>query len=49
MFDRILNATLFNNFLYLAEGLRKSFPSLGLHEEILDSPCLLILFIYTKH
>ena len=49
MFDRILNATLFNNLLQLAEGLRKSFPSLGLDKGILDSPCLLILLIYTKH
>ena len=26
-----------------------SFPSLGLHKGILDSPCLLILLSYTKH
>ena len=32
----------------LEEGLRRSFPSLGLHKGILDSPCLLILLIYTK-
>ena len=36
------------NLLLLEEGLR-SFPPLGLHKEILDSPCLLILLIYTEH
>ena len=48
MFDRILNATLSNNLLQLA-SLRRSIPSLGLQKETLDSPCLLILLIYTKH
>ena len=45
MFDRILNETSSSN-LQLAEGLRRSFPSLGLHKGIFDSPYLLI---YTKH
>ena len=49
MFDRILDATLSHNLLWLAECLRRSFPSLGLHKGILDSPCFLILLIYTKH
>ena len=29
-------------------SVRRSFPSLGLHKEILDSPYLIILLIYTK-
>ena len=49
MFDRILDATLSNNLLQLAEGLRRTFSSLGLHKVILDSPCFPILLIYTKH
>ena len=49
IFDGILNATLPNNLLYLQEGLRKSFPPLELHKEILDSACLLILLIYTSN
>ena len=49
MFDTILNETLSNDLLQLAEGLRRSFPSLGIHKAVLDSPCLLILLIYTKH
>ena len=49
MFDKILNATQSNNLLQLAKCLRTNFPSLGLHKGILDSPCLLILLIYTKH
>ena len=47
MFDRILNATLSNNLLKLAEGLRRSFLSLELHKGSLDSPCLLIS-LYTQ-
>ena len=39
MFDVILNAML---------CLRR-FPPLGLHKEILNSPCLLILLIHTRH
>ena len=39
MFDGILN-----EMLCLGR-----FPSLGLHKEILNSPCLLILLIPTKH
>ena len=49
MFDRILNATLPNNSLKLGEGLRRSFPPLELRKGILDSPCLLILLIYTSN
>ena len=44
MFDRILNPTPSKNLLRLEEGLR-SFPLLGLHKEILDSPYLIILLI----
>ena len=33
----------------LEEGLTGSIPPLGLNKGILDSPCLLILLIYTKH
>ena len=33
---------------YLIIALRRSFPSLGLHKGILDSPCPLILLIFTK-
>ena len=49
MFERILDAILSNNLLQLKESLNKSFPSLRLNKEILESPCLLILLIYTKH
>ena len=49
MFDRILNMTLSNNLLQLVEGLRRSFPSLGLLKRTLDSPSLLIFLIYTEH
>ena len=49
MFDVILNATLSHNLLQLAEGLKRSFLSLGLHKGIFESPCLLILLICTKH
>ena len=49
MFDRILNATLSNNSLWFEEGLRRSFPPMGLHKRIQDSHCLLILLIYTKN
>ena len=49
MSDTTLNEALSNDLLQLAEGLRRSFPSLGIHKVILDSPCLLILLIYTKH
>ena len=48
-FDRILNVTLPNNLLKLEEGLRRNFPPLGLYKGTLDSHCLLILLIYTKH
>ena len=48
MFDRILNVTLSNNLLQLKEGLRKSFPPLGLHKGVLDSPCLPILLVYNN-
>ena len=47
MFNRILNVTLPNNFLKLEEGLRRIFPPLVLRT--LDSPCHLILLIYTKY
>ena len=47
MFNRILNATLPNNFLKLEQGLRRIFPPLVLRT--LDSPCHLILLIYTKY
>ena len=47
MFHRILIVTLSNNFLQLEIGLRRSFQPLLLL--ILDSPCLLIVLIYTKH
>ena len=36
------------NLFYLEKDLR-SFPHLGLHKAISDSPCLLILLIHTKH
>ena len=49
MFDVIPNATLSHNLLKLAEGLKRSFLSLGLHKGIFESPCLLILLICTKH
>ena len=49
MFDRSLNATRRNSSLELKEGLRRSFPPLGLHKGILDSPSILILWIYIKH
>ena len=49
MFERILNTTLSNNLLQPAEGLSRSFPPLGLRKGILDSSCLLILLIITKH
>ena len=49
MFNRILNVTLPNNLLQLEEGLRRSFPPLWSSKGILDFPCLLILFIYTKY
>ena len=49
MFDRILNATLPNNLLQLEEGLRRNFPPLELDKGIFDSPCLLILLIYTSN
>ena len=45
MTDRILNATLPNNVLYL-EGLRRTFLPLGLQKGILDSRCFLIFLIY---
>ena len=48
MFDRILTAILLINLSNLTEALRRSFLPLGLHKGILDSPCLLILLIYTK-
>ena len=49
MFDRTINVTLPNSLLQLEEGLRRSFPPVGIQKGILDSPCLLILLIYTKH
>ena len=49
MFHRILDATLFSNLLQLAEGLSRTFSSLGLHNRILGPPCLLMFLIYTKH
>ena len=49
MFDRILNVTLPNNLLEFEEDLRRIYPPLGLHKGTLDSPCFLILLIYTKH
>ena len=49
MFGRILNAALSNKLLYREQGLRRSFPPLGLPKGILNSPYLLILLIYTKH
>ena len=49
LFDRILNTTWPNKLLQLEGFLRRGFPPLGLHKGILDSPCLLILLIYTKH
>ena len=49
MFDRILNVTLPNNLLKFEEDLRRIYPPLGLHKGTLDSPCFLILLIYTKH
>ena len=36
------------NLLYLEES-QRSFPPLGLHKGISDSPCLQILLIYTKN
>ena len=45
----ILDVILISDLLWLAIGLRGSFPSLGLHKGIWDSPWLLILLIYTKH
>ena len=48
IFDRILYAALPNNVLQLKEGLWRRFPPLELHKGILDSPCLLILLIYTS-
>ena len=47
MFYRILNVTLPNNLLQVEDGLRRSFPPLRLHKEILDSLYLLIFLIYT--
>ena len=38
MFHMILNLTMPNNLLKLQEVLRRSFPPLGLHKGILDSP-----------
>ena len=49
VFDRILNVTLPNSLLQLEKGLRRSFPPLELHKGILDSPCLLTVFIYTSN
>ena len=43
----VQKATLSNNFLWLEEGLSRSFPPLVL--VILDSPCLSFLLIYTSH
>ena len=37
-----------NNLLQLVEGLKKSFPSLGLHKGNLDSACLSIVLINTN-
>ena len=36
---------LLNNLLLLTEGLKRSFPPLGLCKEIMDSPCPLITLI----
>ena len=48
MFDRILNATLLSTLLLqLKKSLRRSLQPLELH--ILDSPCPLILLIYTNN
>ena len=49
MFGKILTAILPDNLLYVEEGLTGSFAPLGLHKGILDTPCLLILSINTKH
>ena len=49
MFDRILNATLPKNLLWLEEGLRRMFPPLELYKGIFGSPCLLILLIYASN
>ena len=49
IFDRILIATLTNNLSQQEEGLRRNFPPLDLYKGILDSPCLLILLIYTSN
>ena len=49
MFERIPDATLSSNLLQLAEDLIGTFLSLGSHKGILESPCLLVVFIYTKH
>ena len=46
MFDRALNTP--SSLLHLAEGLRWSFPPVGLTKEIFESPYLLILLINTQ-
>ena len=47
--DMIPNTNLSSNLLQLAEGLRRSFLSLELRKQTFNSPCLLVLLIYTKH
>ena len=49
MFDRVLDMPLHNNLLQLIEGLRRSFPPLGLGKGILDSRSLVISLINTKN
>ena len=49
MFDRVLDMPLHNNLLQLTEGLRRSFPPLGLGKGILDSRSLVIPLINTKN
>ena len=48
MFDTILNAALPNKLFQLEEDLSRSFSLPGCYTGILDTPCLLILLIYTK-
>ena len=49
MIDRVLDMPLLNDLLQLTEGLRRSFPTLGLGKGILDSRSLVIPLINTKN
>ena len=48
MLDRDVDMPLPNNLLQLTEGLRRSFPTLGLGKGILDSRSFVIPLINTK-